>query len=78
MNCTKTVKNLHGRVEEYYFWDDMYCPNCGAAGIWMENCHGGDYYVGEPHLCTTCNVSFTIQGPLDADDFDMIIINQLK
>lgn len=34
-----------------------HCPRCGNKEVWHET-SGGDYYVGETHLCLACNAHF--------------------
>jgi hypothetical protein len=43
---------------------EYYCPACGKQSVWMES-YGGDYYVGERHLCIGCNVSFYLPEGVD-------------
>lgn len=40
---------------------DYYCPRCGKQEVWFRN-DGGDYYVGEQHICTACKGGFHIPG----------------
>ena len=36
---------------------DYYCPACGKQEVWHET-SGEDYYVGETHLCLSCEAHF--------------------
>jgi hypothetical protein len=58
-----TVKYEAGHsYQETWELTDLFCPQCGSKTIWHE-VSPGDYYVGEQHLCLSCHVTFTIQGP---------------
>lgn len=39
---------------------DYYCPQCGKKEVWRND--GGDYYIGEQHICAACKRSFHIPG----------------
>lgn len=41
-----------------------FCPHCGKQSVWMET-SGGDYYVGEDHLCADCGANFNLPGGAD-------------
>jgi len=81
MSQTKSVRVTynggHSRISKWYYWNEMFCPECGHQGIWMED-DMGDYYVGSTHVCINCSSSFTIQGPEDGNDIDMQVIAGLK
>ena len=36
---------------------ELFCPRCGKHEVWFCN-NGGDYYVGEKHICTACKGVF--------------------
>jgi predicted RNA-binding Zn-ribbon protein involved in translation (DUF1610 family) len=40
-------------------WETVrcFCPNCGGSEVWRE-LGGGDYYVGELHMCWRCGAEF--------------------
>jgi len=49
------------RPMKLFYWGDMYCPECGAKGMWMDQGEG-DYYLGPDYFCGKCrssgNISF--------------------
>ena len=45
---------------ERYEQTELFCPGCGVKGLWDEQ-GGGDYYVGENFVCTSCGAVFTMQ-----------------
>lgn len=47
--------------DRWYEWTDLYCPNCGVQGLWMEEGEG-DYYQGPEFVCTGCGRSCTLSG----------------
>ena len=69
MPFTKTFdvnyfKNSYGKEQELSHkysepWEltDYFCPHCGKKGVWFRN-DGGDYYVGEQHICIECDHTF--------------------
>lgn len=36
---------------------NYHCPCCGNTEVWHDT-SGGDYYVGEEHLCLACKACF--------------------
>lgn len=66
-------KQLPGRDREFSHkyiepWEKTgyFCPRCGTQEVWFRN-DGGDYYVGEQHICTNCKCSFYLpDGVSDA------------
>lgn len=32
----------------------LFCPNCGAVGLWQDASDPGDYYEGTPMWCFVC------------------------
>lgn len=36
---------------------DYFCPGCGKREVWHA-AGGGDYYVGEQHICIACAHEF--------------------
>lgn len=61
-------KQLPGRDREFSHkysepWGktEHFCPRCGKQEVWFRN-DGGDYYVGEQHICTNCKCSFYLPG----------------
>lgn len=36
---------------------DLFCPECGANNVWIED-SPGDYYVGAEHRCGDCTSEF--------------------
>ena len=55
---------------------DYHCPGCGEKKVWRDT-SGGDYYVGEQHICVGCGLSFhmpnsnMIEHPTNPDHNDM-------
>ena len=47
----------------------LYCPGCGATEVWCSG-GGGDYYVGEQHICTGCGSMFYLPNGLSAANGD--------
>lgn len=45
----------------------FHCPNCSETEVYFRD-DGGDYYLGEIHLCKSCHATFHIS--LDAADAD--------
>lgn len=56
----REYKNHHYKTS-FKKEDTIFCPNCGAKGVWVEE-GPGDYYVGEEYRCVKCFYSFTFQG----------------
>jgi transposase-like protein len=46
---------------------DLYCPGCGVTNVWVRT-DGGDYYVGEMYICTSCSNTFYLPGGVGASD----------
>lgn len=53
---------------------DLHCPGCGKKAVWRET-GGGDYYVGERHICASCSFLFHMPNgdrierePIDYND----------
>lgn len=45
---------------------EFHCPRCGNQEVWFCN-NGGNYYLGEQHICTNCKASFYLpNGVTDA------------
>jgi hypothetical protein len=45
--------------------EDLFCPKCGQKQVWRCD-SGGDYYVGDQHICTACRSSFYL--PIGVQD----------
>lgn len=45
----------------------IHCPKCGRIGVWKDT-SGGDYYVGEQHICPGCEFSFHMPSSGDCSD----------
>ena len=53
-----TVKYEAGHsYREVWEKTEYFCPECGKRNVWHDT-SGGDYYVGEEHLCVECESSF--------------------
>lgn len=50
-------KQFSNQYTEQWEKTDFYCPRCGKQEVWFIN-DGGDYYVGEQHICTACKATF--------------------
>ena len=60
------------RKEILFYWDEMYCPECGSRGMWM-NEDEGDYYLGPDFFCGKCRSSGHISfGECDYEPFQSI------
>ncbi len=64
-------KNSRGEGREFSHkyrenWDltEYHCPHCGKNEVWHET-GGGDYDVGEEHICTNCNHHFYLPDGTD-------------
>lgn len=60
-NTRDEGKQLHSRYREPWKKSDLYCPRCGKQEVWFCN-DGGDYYVGEQHICINCKSGFYLPG----------------
>ena len=59
------VKGVRSHSHSYVeTWEPraMHCPHCGKDEVWCD-AGGGDYYVGNQHMCAACGAAWTIQGP---------------
>lgn len=76
--ATKVVVKYSAGHTSTSWWlrGGLFCPECGAKGVWEEQ-SDGDYYVGPDYACTTCGAVFTYQGPL-TDDIDVQVIEALR
>jgi hypothetical protein len=65
-----TVKYGAGHsYQESWETTEYFCPNCGRRDVWHET-SGGDYYVGELHLCRSCKHGFHLpNGTQPANDW---------
>lgn len=45
------------KISETWMQTQYYCPACGGQNIWRET-GGGDYYVGNLHICLICEINF--------------------
>lgn len=52
-------------------WTDteIHCPSCGKKAVWRDT-SGGDYYVGEQHICIACAFSFCMPNCNHIDERD--------
>lgn len=62
--------------EEGWEQTRYHCPNCGKKAVWHET-GGGDYYVGEMHICADCGANFYLPNepsatPNDAQDIQRL------
>ncbi len=67
-----TASGLSGGTHEER-WDKtaFFCPGCGKHSVWVAT-NGGDYYVGEMHICVDCRSRFYLPcdvEPIKPDDF---------
>lgn len=52
--------NLSHEYTEHFEYDDsLFCPNCAARAVWVDQ-SGGDFYVGENHVCIECGTVFCL------------------
>ena len=60
MTVSLSVKYEAGHsYNEQWEKSDYFCPRCGAGDSeWFQASCGGDYYVGETHLCLKCEAHF--------------------
>lgn len=56
-NITVNYKAGHSYAESWETDGELYCPHCGEQEVWIRR-DGGDYYVGEQHLCAACKWTF--------------------
>ena len=49
--------SLSHSYEEGWEKTDYFCPCCAKQEVWNEQ-SGGDFYVGEQHLCAACGATF--------------------
>ena len=70
-----TASGLSGGVtQERWRATKLHCPGCGQQAVWHDT-GGGDYYVGEQHICIACRSYFYLpqdvtpieQGSIDWD-----------
>jgi len=54
---TQGKRVLRRVAEEDWVKEDIFCPGCGGKEVWRCD-DGGDYYVGEQYLCTSCKKTF--------------------
>jgi len=66
-----TYKTLWERLE------DMHCPACGKKAVWHD-AGGGDYYVGEEHMCSACATTWTMQLAGPAEGVDTQILEAIR
>ena len=60
------------REEILFYWEDMYCPECGSKGMWM-NDDEADYYLGPYFFCGKCRSAGHISfGESDYKPFESI------
>lgn len=72
------IKYSAGRtISSAWQSEDLYCPQCGARSVWREN-DGGDYYVGEAYVCTSCSNYFHMPGCGNDKYIIDQIVEQLK
>jgi hypothetical protein len=45
-------------TENDWIKTEWFCPLCGKPHVWKEDTGGGDYYVGEHHICVVCGAGF--------------------
>jgi len=64
VNYYKGKKFSH-KYREAWQLTKYHCPHCGKQRVWQET-SGGDYYVGDEHICTNCSHSFYL--PLEPKD----------
>ena len=38
---------------------ELFCPNCGKKGVWVEK-NEGDFYNGPNYVCIECNYVFSL------------------
>lgn len=57
VNYYKGDGSFSHKYSETWERTDWYCPKCGERKVWHDT-SGGDYYVGEMHLCMGCHSSF--------------------
>lgn len=51
----------HYYDEDYVRAEALFCPCCGAKGLWRQ-AGDGDYYQGPEYICAECAKSFATQG----------------
>lgn len=56
---TFKIMYSHSEREETWQESDFFCPSCGSKEVW-EEVGAGDFYVGNQHICTSCNSTFLI------------------
>jgi predicted RNA-binding Zn-ribbon protein involved in translation (DUF1610 family) len=75
---TLDTKYKAGHTIKHTFTDTaLYCPNCGKQSVWIDT-GGGDYYVGETHLCVSCDTSFYLPNIGSPDDADQQAIAAIR
>lgn len=60
-NAGITKKEFSHQYIEPWMETELFCPFCGSKAVWR-NEDGGDYYVGEQHLCVEGKHSFYLPG----------------
>lgn len=71
VNFKKTItinyKAGHSYEETWELSGELFCPHCGKRDVWVEQ-SGGDYYVGQQHLCSECRWTFYLPTIAEAND----------
>jgi predicted RNA-binding Zn-ribbon protein involved in translation (DUF1610 family) len=61
-------KEFSHKYRENWELTEYHCPHCGKKEVWHET-SGGDYYVGEQHICVECDRAFYLpDGVSKAND----------
>lgn len=80
MSITFDVKYTLGHsYPETWCPSPLYCPLCGKQEVFV-NGGGGDYYVGEQHLCRGCGATFYLPNGAEpaVTAEDLFRLEQLK
>lgn len=55
----------------------LFCPHCGKQEVWVEQ-SGGDYYVGQHHMCLACRWTFYLPSLNECrDEYDQQRLQKL-
>ncbi len=78
------MKVLNEYANSHHYWDELektnwHCAHCGQQEVW-ESVGGGDYYVGNESICTSCGwACYYLGGPKEIKDLNKLgMLEQLR